>query len=82
MVVGRMTTRGEDMARIAFASKAAEHFAAHPNHWTYSDGDITPGCLLALRWGLGKDCVLVLKLDENEMPVNFQHLIREFTTDA
>jgi hypothetical protein len=39
-------------------------------------GEIEPGCWLALRWGMGKDCVLVLKLDEFEQPVNFQNIIK------
>lgn len=78
MVRSRMTTRTEEQDRIRFASKAAEHFAAHPEHGSFTDGDIEPGCLLALRWGLGNDCVLVLRLHDYEMPVNFQQLIREF----
>jgi hypothetical protein len=72
----RMTRVSEELARLQFAEKAAAHFAAHPEHWTFTDGDIVPGCLFAVRWGLGKDCVLVLKLDDYELPVNFQEIIR------
>ena len=76
MIVARMTYVQDERARIAFAEKAAAHFAAHPEHWTYSDGDLAPGCLLALRWGCGNDCVLVARLDESEQLVNFQSIIR------
>lgn len=53
----------EEMERIRFADRAARYFALHPECQSFSDADISPGCLLALRWGLGDDCVLVLKLD-------------------
>lgn len=76
MTISRMTTVSEEAARIEFATEAALHFANHPGHWTYSRADLGPGALLALRWGLGNDCVLVLRVAD-EMPVNFQQIIRE-----
>lgn len=51
-------------ARLAFAKRAANHFADHPNHWSYTDGDVETDALLALRWGAGDDCVLVLRIGD------------------
>ena len=68
----RMTTKAEELERIAFADQAAADFAKHPKHWTY--GDLTPCSFLGIRWGLGEDCVLVVKLDDSEH-VNFQNIV-------
>ena len=76
--MSRMTSIAAETARMDFAKKAAAHFEAHPDHASF--GDIAPGNLLALRWGLGNDCVLVLRLDENEEPVNFQSIIKRSLT--
>ena len=67
---------------LEFAEKAAAHFAAHPEHSTYTDGEIVPGCFFAVRWGMGEDCVLVLKIDEYHVPTNYQNLVREFKLEA
>lgn len=60
---------------VTFMKKAAEYFAAHPGKSSY--GDIEPDTFLALRWGLGDDCVLVLKLAESwqHTPTNYQNVI-------
>lgn len=71
----RMTTAWEELELIRFVERASEDFEAHPEHITYTDGEIVPGCLFAVRWGLGKDCVLVFKLDEFFQPVNYQNVI-------
>ena len=65
----------EEMEQIRFAERAARYFALHPECQSFSDADISPGCLLALRWGLGDDCVLVLKLDPHFEPTNYQNII-------
>jgi hypothetical protein len=62
-------------AELAFAEKAAAWFSEHPEHRSYTDGYIEPGCLLALRWGLGNDCVLVMKLDEFFEPTIYTQII-------
>lgn len=72
----RMTSKTAELERLAFAEKAAAHFKEHPEHWSYTDGDIEPGAFFALRWGGGGNCVLVLKLDDFDEPVNYQELIR------
>jgi hypothetical protein len=61
-----------------FAIRAAKHFVKNKEHASYSDGEIEPGCLLALRWGAYADCILVLKLSENHIPTNYQQLVREY----
>ena len=63
-------------AEADFAEKAAKHFSAHSEHTSFTDGDIEPGCFLAIRWGLGGDCVLVLRLDADHIPTNYMNLIR------
>ncbi len=74
-LVSRMTTWRDEMARLAFAVKAAKYFAVHPECATY--GDVLPGTYLALRWGLGGSCVLVVKLSDDEA-VNYQQLVKEY----
>lgn len=73
----RMTTVKADAEQAEFAVRAASHFAQHPEISTYSDEKPTPGSFLALRWGMGEDCVLVLKLDEYHEPTNYQQIIKK-----
>lgn len=65
-------------AEIAFAETAAKWFAENPKGNTYTDGEIEPGCLFAVRWGLGDDCVLVIRLDDNHIPTNYQELVKKY----
>jgi len=65
----------EEMEQIRFAVRAARYFALHPECQSFSDADIFPGCLLALRCGLDGGCVLVLKLSNNFEPTNYQNII-------
>jgi hypothetical protein len=70
----RMTYATEDESRIAFARRAADWFKRDKINRSFTDsGDILPGELLALRWGLGDDCVLVFRIGDDE-PVNYQSL--------
>lgn len=71
----RMVKVEEEMEQIRFADRAARYFALHPECYSFSDVDLSPGCLLALRWGLDDDCVLVLKLDAHFEPTNYQNII-------
>lgn len=61
---------------LAFAKKAAERFKADPKLITFSNNGPTPGEYMALRWGMGDDCVVVVKLDEYHVPTNYQNLVR------
>jgi len=76
----RMTSVAAETARMDFAKKAAAHFAANPKHWSF--GEIAPGEYLALRWGMGDDCVLVIRQHYEEEAVNFQQIIREVAPAA
>ncbi len=70
----------EELEQIEFAKRAAKCFQENAKFRSYTDGgEIQPGGLLALRWGLGDDCVLVLKLDEAHVPVNYQQLAKAVT---
>lgn len=73
--MSRMTYISEEEELVAFAKKAAERFADNPQYSTFTTGDIEPGAFLAIRWGLGDDCVLVVKIAEDFQPVNFQQAI-------
>jgi len=59
----------------AFAEEAARHFELNPDHTSF--GPLKQDSFLALRWGLGNDCVLVLKLSELHEPTNYCNLIRQ-----
>lgn len=78
----RMVKVEDEMEQIRFAEKAARYFALHPECQSFSDIDLSPGCLLALRWGIGDDCVLVLKLDDQFEPTNYQNIIRAKRMDS
>lgn len=63
---------------LAFARMAAKRFAENKNISTVTESEIVPGCLLAIRWGLFDDCVVVVKLDENHIPTNYTNLVRKY----
>ncbi len=67
----RMTTLNHEQRLADFVKEAAAYFEEHDDKATYG-GDPTPGEYLALRWGLGRDCVLVVLLDEYFKPVIYQ----------
>lgn len=63
--------------RKKFAFRAAKAFEKNKELLTFTDAHITEGCLFALRWGLGRDCVVVFKLDENEPVENYTQIINK-----
>ena len=67
--------RHANLEEVDFAKKAAEHFEQHPKHWSF--GDLKEGTFLALKWGLGNDAVLVLKLDDIAEPVVYGNMIKK-----
>ena len=77
----RMVWADDVTGELAFAERAAKHFAEHEKISTFTDAEIEPGCLFALRWGFGGNCVVVLKLDENHIPTNYQELVNKFKED-
>lgn len=76
------TTAQEEIARAEFAKVAAVQFAKDAGMHTWSDSDLVPGCLLAMRWGLGGDGVLVMRIDENTPIVNYQKLVKDEQKEA
>ena len=60
-----------------FALKAAEWFAEHPGGHTFTLGDVKPECLLGIRWGLGGDCVVVVRLHEYATVLNYTNIIKQ-----
>ena len=61
-----------------FAKRAAERFARDDVIYTFTDSDIKAGCLFAMRSGLGNDCVVVFRLDEDFEPINYQQLVKQY----
>ena len=61
----RNTTTHEEHEVQKLVSQATEWVNNHPWGRTLTCSEIGNGCLLAIRWGMGKDCILVLKLDDN-----------------
>lgn len=71
----RMTSIQQEREHIAFVERAVKSFEEHPEYATF--GDLEPGSLLAIRWGLGNDCVLVVQLDEYCEAVVYQQAIKK-----
>ena len=62
-----MTTIEERAAELDFVRKAAQAFAEDPKMVSY--GDLSPGTLLALHWGLHNRAIKVVRLAEDFTPV-------------
>lgn len=77
----RLTSIEEEQELIAFVGRAAKCFEDNPKLTSYCDDALEKGEFLALRWGLGNDCVLVLKLDSAFAPVIYQNEIRRNTNE-
>ena len=72
----RVTNVSDEQELHAFAAKAGACFAPNPLIRTYTtDGQITPGELLAIRWGMGDDCVMVVRVGLDE-PVVYGQAVR------
>jgi hypothetical protein len=67
-----------ESAKLCFALEAAQAFAANPEISTYSSsGGLERGEFLAIRWGMGGDCVAVVRIDENDDPTNYVQFIKK-----
>lgn len=75
----RIVNLRDQEEQTAFAKEAVAFFAKDPDlrFRTWTRGEIVPGCLLAIRWGAGEDCVAVLKLDDFHQPVIYEQIIKE-----
>ena len=72
----------EQDAERAFAEEAAKVFAENPESTTYTEGALDAGVLLALRWGLLDDCVVVIKISDDHEPVNYYNLTAKYQAKA
>ena len=55
----------EEQHKLDFVRKAAEAFSKNKNLKTWTEEGLVPGHLMALRWGLGNDCVVVIRIGED-----------------
>lgn len=63
----RITSIHDDRARADFAERAGKWFSENPHGWSFTDdGETNPGDLIGLRWGYSNDCVLVLRIGDDE----------------
>ena len=74
----KMTYMKDDCEVRDFAKIAAKSFANNDKYITFTDSDIKAGCLFAMRSGLGNDCVVVFRLDEDFEPINYQQLVKQY----
>ena len=64
--------------QLAFVARATKCFSEQPETNTYTDmGHVNSGELFAVRWGMGSDCVLVFKVDENYQPIIYSQEIKK-----
>ena len=64
----------DEIEQLDFANKAAMAFEKNDKLATYG-GQILPGALLALRWGLMDRSVLVVRLDQSHVPTVYPDII-------
>ena len=76
----RMVYEENVLSELDFAREAGMFFAKNKEITTYTSQNIddSKGEFFAVRWGMGKDCVLVLKLDEYFEPTNYQNIVGQF----
>jgi hypothetical protein len=68
----RDTTFGKESEVKEFAVRAMTAFMSDNRKDTFTDdGNIKPGDLFAMRWGLMDRGILVFRIDESFEPVNF-----------
>lgn len=71
--MSRLTTVEEVRVAARFAESAGAYMAQRPHVHSYTEsGDIVPGELCALRWGVGGDAVMVFKIEEFYHPTVYQ----------
>ena len=64
----------EEEDKQAFAKRAAIAFKLNSSLETWTDTEIKANALLALRFGLDKDCVVVIRIADEEV-VNYVQII-------
>ena len=71
----RVYSESEEAEKLEFAKLAAERFKKYSDMYSFTLGNIVPGCFIALRWGLMDRAVLVLKLDEVTEPTVYPDMV-------
>lgn len=71
-----MTHLSGELEVQEFAKSAAKCFTRDEKISAFTEDKVEAGCFFAVRWGLGNDCVVVFKLDEDFEPINFQQIVR------
>ena len=74
----RHTTIEAELEIHAFVRDAAEAFAKdiRLSSWRRKDF-IEDDCYMALRWGIGEDCIVVIKVDSTFSPVLYAQVIEK-----
>lgn len=75
----RVVYMGELDEVQSFVKEASTAFAKDPKWNTY--GAPGPGSLFAVRWGLHRRAVLVMRIDENFEPLIFGDIVPEGEDD-
>lgn len=70
-----MMNMEEQEDKLAFVKEAAGLFSVNSRCRSYTRDGIKPGALFALRFGMGEDCVVVFRIDEDFPVENFQNII-------
>lgn len=65
----------EEEDQLNFAHEAARHFEKNLTDVTYSKTAPEKGGLMALRWGMGCDCVVVFRISSYDEVVNYCQFI-------
>ena len=79
------TILSTERERILFADRAAAYFNEHPESHTFTDGDVKPGVLFAIRWAFPKPTQIkfedgIVELAESYLAGGRTPPIRESTT--
>lgn len=69
----RVTSLEEQEELTTFVKKAAETFAERPDMASF--GDLKPGTLLGLRWGIHDRAILVVRLSADHDPIVFGDVV-------
>lgn len=74
----RMTTVQEETLLAEFINRAIEFFDDQDYRRTFTNsGNIESGELLAIRWGLSEDCMMVLRVTDSDdfNPIIYQQCL-------
>jgi hypothetical protein len=73
-----MTSIEKENDVLDFVSLAKAAFEKNEKLATFTIGEIENGCLFAVKWGSGDDCILVFQLNSGFEPRIYQHVMDGF----